>query len=172
MSASDERAKQMRLEAQVALRPETREAFLKAIEGLRAAGATVIFDESILPDSFAETASRVCTFPYVREGTERFLQSFGPAQYHSAAEYEKAVGSPLPATILSGFAQEIYPGAEDRSRSASWRLTRRRKPFTTRLGGVPWKLTTKFSKDCTWMDLCIPRRKCLLRTKPCRRTAV
>jgi Asp-tRNA(Asn)/Glu-tRNA(Gln) amidotransferase A subunit family amidase len=82
------------------LRPETREAFMKAIEGLRAAGATVIFDDSILPDSFARTVARVGTVPYIREGTEKFLAEYGPAQYHSAAEYEKAVGSPLPATII------------------------------------------------------------------------
>jgi Asp-tRNA(Asn)/Glu-tRNA(Gln) amidotransferase A subunit family amidase len=97
-----EAAAQKQAEAEIALRPETREAFMRAIEGLRAAGATVIFDDSILPDSFAETASRICTFPYVREGTDKFLKSFGPTQYHSAAEYEKSVGSPLPDTILSG----------------------------------------------------------------------
>src|SRR4051812_26059018 len=34
------------------MRPETREAFMKSLEGLRAAGATVVFDESILPDTF------------------------------------------------------------------------------------------------------------------------
>jgi len=88
--------------AQLPLRPETRAAFLKAIEGLRAAGATVIIDDSILPDSFAAIASRIGTLPYVREGTENFLKNFGPAQYHSAAEYEKVVGKPLPATILMG----------------------------------------------------------------------
>ena len=82
------------------LRPETREAFMKAIEGLRAAGATVVFDDSILPDSFAVTVARVGTVPYIREGTEKFLADYGPAQYHSAAEYEKVVGSPLPATII------------------------------------------------------------------------
>jgi Asp-tRNA(Asn)/Glu-tRNA(Gln) amidotransferase A subunit family amidase len=82
------------------LRPETREAFMKAIEGLRAAGATVVFDDSILPDSFAVTVARVGTVPYIREGTEKFLAAYGPAQYHSSAEYEKAVGSPLPATIV------------------------------------------------------------------------
>jgi amidase len=82
------------------LRPETREAFMKAIEGLRAAGATVVFDDSILPDSFAVIVARVGTVPYIREGTEKFLAEYGPAQYHSAAEYEKAVGSPLPATII------------------------------------------------------------------------
>jgi amidase len=84
------------------LRPETRAAFLKALDGLRAAGATVVFDDSILPESFAETASRVGTFPYVREGTEKFLAEFGPAQYRSADAYEKVVGSPLPATIIGG----------------------------------------------------------------------
>ncbi|HEX3374102.1 MAG TPA: amidase, partial [Edaphobacter sp.] len=82
------------------LRPETREAFMKAIEGLRAAGATVIFDDSILPDSFAVTVARVGTVPYIREGTEKFLAEYGPAQYQSSAEYEKAVGSPLPPTII------------------------------------------------------------------------
>jgi Asp-tRNA(Asn)/Glu-tRNA(Gln) amidotransferase A subunit family amidase len=82
------------------LRPETREAFIKAIEGLRAAGATVVFDDSILSDSFAVTVARVGTVPYIREGTEKFLAEYGPAQYHSAAEYEKAIGSPLPPTII------------------------------------------------------------------------
>ena len=88
--------------ARVPLRPETRAAFMKALEGLRAAGATVIFDDSLLPDSFAVTVARVGTFPYVREGTEKFLAEFGPAQFHSADEYQKAVGSPLPATIIGG----------------------------------------------------------------------
>jgi len=88
--------------SRIPLQPETRAAFLKAVEALRAAGATVVFDDSILPESFAETVSRVGTLPYIREGTENFLANFGPAQYHSAAEYEKAVGSPLPATIIGG----------------------------------------------------------------------
>ena len=88
--------------ARVPLRPETREAFMKALEGLRAAGATVVFDDSILPNSFAETIGRVGTFPYVREGTEKFLAEYGPAQYHSVDEYQRAVGSPLPAVIIGG----------------------------------------------------------------------
>jgi Asp-tRNA(Asn)/Glu-tRNA(Gln) amidotransferase A subunit family amidase len=100
-----ERAEQVatdRKGAQIALRPETRAAFMRAVEALRAAGATVVFDDSILPDSFAETVSRVATLPYVREGTENFLREFGPPQYHSPDEYEKAVGSPLPVTIIGG----------------------------------------------------------------------
>jgi amidase len=87
-------------DAVIPLQPETRAAFMKAIEGLRAAGAIVVFDDSILPDSFAVTVARVGTIPYIREGTEKFLADYGPAQYHSAAEYEKAVGSPLPGTII------------------------------------------------------------------------
>jgi len=88
--------------ARLPLRPETREAFMKALDGLRAAGATVVFDGSILPDSFAVTVARVGTIPYIREGTEKFLAEFGPAPYHSAAEYQKVVGSPLPPTIIGG----------------------------------------------------------------------
>ena len=91
-----------RKSSELPLRPETRAAFLKAVEALQAAGATVVIDDTILPDSFAITASRIGTFPYVREGTEKFLAEFGPAQYHSAAEYQKAVGSPLPTTITGG----------------------------------------------------------------------
>lgn len=88
--------------SRIPLRPETRAAFMKAIDALRNAGATVVFDESILPDSFAETVSRVGTLPYIGEGTESFLANFGPAQYHSSKEYAAAVGSPLPATIIGG----------------------------------------------------------------------
>lgn len=84
------------------LRPETRDAFMKALDGLRAAGATVVFDDSILADDFAVTAARVGTVPYIREGTEKFLAEFGPPQYRSPDEYKKAVGSPLPATIIGG----------------------------------------------------------------------
>jgi Asp-tRNA(Asn)/Glu-tRNA(Gln) amidotransferase A subunit family amidase len=75
---------------------------MKALEGLRAAGATVVFDDAILPESFTLTVARVSTFPYVREGTEKFLAEYGPAQYHSADEYQKAVGASLPGTIIGG----------------------------------------------------------------------
>lgn len=91
-----------RKSAAIPLCTDTRAAFMKAIEALKAAGATVVFDDSILPDSFAETVSRVGTQPYIREGTEKFLAAYGPPQYHSPEEYEKAVGSPLPAAIIGG----------------------------------------------------------------------
>ena len=91
-----------RAAARLPLRPETREAFMKALVGMRAAGATVVFDDSILPDGFAETVAHIATFRYVREGTNKFLAGYGPAQYHSADDYRKAAGSPLPATIIGG----------------------------------------------------------------------
>src|SRR3984957_20659179 len=88
--------------AKLPLRPETREAFMKALDGLRAAGATVVFDDSILGNDFAVDVGRVGTIPYIKEGTEKFLEVFGPSQYHSAEEYLKVVGSPLPPTIIGG----------------------------------------------------------------------
>src|ERR1700723_40706 len=71
-------------EQAVALDPRTGAAFIKAIEELRALGATVVADGSVLPESFARTAARVSTYAYVREGTDLFLKGFGPAEYHSA----------------------------------------------------------------------------------------
>ncbi len=89
-------------DAETPLQPQTRAAFLKAVEELRAAGATVLIDPGIMPDSFADAASHICTRPYVREGTEKFLAAFGPTEYHSPAEYERAVGKPLPEVIVGG----------------------------------------------------------------------
>ncbi len=83
-----------------ALDPATRAAFMKAVDELRAAGATVVMDDSVLPDSFATIAIRVATYPYVKEGTDSFLKTFGPAQYHSAAEYDAVVGQPLGQPII------------------------------------------------------------------------
>ncbi len=86
--------------AAIPLDPRTRAAFLKAIEDLRAAGATVVIDDSVLPAGFAHDAARIATYPYVREGTDRFLATFGPAQYHSSADYERVMGTPLGAAII------------------------------------------------------------------------
>jgi len=110
--ASAQATAQRRHDEEVPLQPETREAFMKAIEGLRAAGATVIFDDSILPDSFAEIAGGIYTRPYIAEGTESFLQRFGPAQYHSAAEYQKVVGSPLPPVITGAAGSGVDGGRQ------------------------------------------------------------
>jgi len=99
-SVSEAAAGKLRTAADTPLRPETREMFMKAVEALRGAGAEVVMDPGILPASFAKSVSRVGTYPYVQDGTNRFLSVFGPAEYHSAAEYLKVVGKPLyPASI-------------------------------------------------------------------------
>jgi amidase len=88
-------AEKLRVAANMPLRAETRAMFMKAVEALRAAGAEVVLGDSILPTSFARTASRVATYAYMKDGTDRFLATFGPAQYHSGEEYLKVVGTPL-----------------------------------------------------------------------------
>jgi amidase len=82
--------------------PETRAALMKAIEQLRAAGATVLIDKEILPESFFAKVRTVTTRPYRREGVDTFLREFGPAQYHSVAEYEAATGDVFPAYMVGG----------------------------------------------------------------------
>ncbi len=99
---SPEKFAEDRRNAIIPLEPETRAAFLKSLDGLRAAGAEIVFSDDILPDSFAEIAAHTCTLPYIKQGTEAFLASYGPAGYHSSEEYAKAVGSPLPGTIIDG----------------------------------------------------------------------
>jgi amidase len=88
-------AEKVRKGADTPLRPETRALFMQAVKALRDAGAEVIVDDNLLPAAFARTASRVATYAYMRDGTDRFLATFGPPEYTSAAAYEKAVGSPL-----------------------------------------------------------------------------
>jgi Asp-tRNA(Asn)/Glu-tRNA(Gln) amidotransferase A subunit family amidase len=93
------------------LRPETREMFMKAVEELRAAGATVVFDDSILSESFLNAVQKIKTWPYRQEGFDTFLKNFGPPEYKSAAEYAKAVGSPLP-PMITGMAAPNAPALE------------------------------------------------------------
>ena len=82
------------------LDPRTRATFMKALDELRGAGATVVLDDTVLPESFAKSAARISTYAYVREGTDLFLRDFGPKQYHSAADYERVVGAPLGAPVV------------------------------------------------------------------------
>jgi amidase len=83
-----------------ALDPRTRAAFMKALDELRSLGATVVMDDTVLPQSFARIAARIATYPYAREGTDLFLKNFGPAEYHSAADYERVMGAPLGAPMI------------------------------------------------------------------------
>jgi amidase len=89
------------------LETETRQVFLKALEGMRAAGATVVVDPNLLPDSFNDLITKVNTRAYRRDGTERFLRDFGPSEYRSPAAYEKALGKALPATIIGADDQRV-----------------------------------------------------------------
>ena len=91
----DAAAERYRVTANMPLRPETKAMFMKAVDALRAAGAEVISGDSILPASFARSASRVATYAYMKDGTDRFLATFGPSQYHSSDEYQRVVGAPL-----------------------------------------------------------------------------
>ena len=74
----------LRSAANMPMRPETREMFMKAVEALRAAGAEVVIDDGILPVSFAKLSSRVSTYAYMQDGTNRFLAAFGPASPSAA----------------------------------------------------------------------------------------
>ncbi len=85
--------------AQNSLQPETRAMFMKAVDELRAAGATIVIDDAILPVSFQQAIAKINSRPYRLDGTESFLKDYGPAEYHSAADYEKVAHSPLPTTI-------------------------------------------------------------------------
>jgi len=96
--------------AAIPLQPKTLEAFMKAVDELRAAGATLVFDEGILPESFALGACRISTYAYQREGTEHFLSRYGPEQYHSTAEYAKAVGAPIDPQIMGAEASYVRVG--------------------------------------------------------------
>jgi len=82
------------------LDPRTRALFMKALDELRALGATIVMDDTVLPESFALTAARISTYAYAREGADLFLKNFGPAAYRSAAEYERALGAPLGAPMI------------------------------------------------------------------------
>ncbi|HEY0780473.1 MAG TPA: amidase [Gemmatirosa sp.] len=86
-------------DADLPLRPETRAAFVRALDPLRAAGATVVFDDALLPDAFPDLVAAIQTEPYQAEGVENFLRDYGPAAYHSTAEYAQAVGAPFPAQM-------------------------------------------------------------------------
>jgi amidase len=86
--------------AAMPLDPRTRAAFMIAIAQLRALGATVVMDDTVLPEAFAHSAARISTYPYVREGTDLFLRDFGPAQYHSSGDYDRVMGAPLGAAII------------------------------------------------------------------------
>ena len=108
---SERVADSVRHAADMPLRPETRAAFLKSVDELRAAGAEVVITDSLLGAEFARLSSTVSTYAYMLDGTDRFLGAFGPAEYHSSTEFQQRVGIPLFASSIGveeGF--RSFPG--------------------------------------------------------------
>lgn len=111
-------AERMRMSSRIPLRPETHAMFMNAVDALRAAGAEVVIDPTILSTAFVRTASRVATAPYALDGTNQFLARFGPAEYHSADEYLKATGAPLfPSSLGAGTPQRVLASDPDAERN-------------------------------------------------------
>jgi Asp-tRNA(Asn)/Glu-tRNA(Gln) amidotransferase A subunit family amidase len=102
------------------LTPDAREMFMKAIDGLRQAGATVVIDEALLPESFLSLVGAIKTRPYAREGAENFLRDFGPAEYRSADAYEKVAGKPLPAMIIGTQATQRVLANDPAAEATFW----------------------------------------------------
>ena len=55
-----------------------------------------MLDETLMPQSFLAVLRGVRTRNWSGTGVEAFLRDYGPPEYHSAEEYERAVGSPFP----------------------------------------------------------------------------
>src|SRR5262249_29495033 len=94
------------------LKPETREIFTSALTGLRAAGATVVINDEILPQSFAALTNAVKSGVFRREGLEDFLSGFGPHEYHSIDDYNRVVGSRHPSSDAPQRTLKTDPEAE------------------------------------------------------------
>jgi Asp-tRNA(Asn)/Glu-tRNA(Gln) amidotransferase A subunit family amidase len=107
------------------LEKETREIFLKAIDALRAQGATVVIDDAILPPSFDRAINAVDSHPYLAEGIENFLKDFGPPEYHSTREFEKATGFPV-AIVGAFIGQSRRPFASDPDRETNFSAPQRK----------------------------------------------
>jgi aspartyl-tRNA(Asn)/glutamyl-tRNA(Gln) amidotransferase subunit A len=78
------------------MRPETRAMLMKTLDQLRAAGATIVIDDNLLPASFSDLVRNVNTAPYRRDGADQWISEFGPAEYTSGDAYTRATGQPWP----------------------------------------------------------------------------
>ncbi|WP_263383505.1 amidase [Granulicella arctica] len=84
----------------VQLAPETREAFLKALDQMRSAGATIVLDGHILTPEFSQLIRAINTRPYRAEGTMAYLHDFGPSSYKTPEQYEAVAGAKFPPMLL------------------------------------------------------------------------
>jgi aspartyl-tRNA(Asn)/glutamyl-tRNA(Gln) amidotransferase subunit A len=78
------------------LRPETRDMLAQAIIAMRSAGAEVVIDPNLLPESFLDHLRSITTRPYIKDGADQWLAEFGPAQYHTGSEFTQATGVEWP----------------------------------------------------------------------------
>jgi aspartyl-tRNA(Asn)/glutamyl-tRNA(Gln) amidotransferase subunit A len=81
------------------MRPETRAMLMKTLDQLRAAGATIVIDDNLLPASFPALIRKVNTNPYRKDGADQWIGEFGPPEYTSGEAYTKATGQPFPGTF-------------------------------------------------------------------------
>jgi amidase len=95
-------AAKARADARTPLSPETRAAFARALDELRAAGATIVEGPDVFPDSFGDGASHVCTLPYLKQGYDRFLADFGTPALSGVGAYAAATGEAMPRSIVGG----------------------------------------------------------------------
>ena len=66
--------------------PPTRAIFMQAVQKLRAAGATIVFDDDLLTEKFALKADSFQTKPYRERAIDRFLNIYAPEQINSLAK--------------------------------------------------------------------------------------
>nr|WP_179490300.1 amidase [Granulicella arctica] len=79
---------------------ETRAAFLKALDQMRAAGATIVLDDRMLSAEFPKMVAAIDTHPYRAEGMLAYLREFGPALYKTPAQFKAVTGVEIPAMLL------------------------------------------------------------------------
>lgn len=78
------------------LQPETKAMLLKAVALMKAAGADVVIDDTLLPNTFLEAEKKIDTGSYRRDGAMQWLSEFGPAEYRNPEQYKAATGRELP----------------------------------------------------------------------------
>ena len=88
------------------LRPETRDMLMASIAELKKAGAEVVIDEALLPDSFLAGNRKIATRLYLKDGADQWIAAYGPKEYRSATQYTQATGTAWP-LVFSG---ERRPG--------------------------------------------------------------
>ncbi len=84
------------------LRPETRAMLMQAVEAMRAAGAEVVIDDALLPVGFLDGGRKSLTRPYTKDGADRWLAEFGPAEYRTGEQFTAATGKPWPVVFTGG----------------------------------------------------------------------